>query len=326
MGTTLLAKGLFRDCPYDLGVVGGYAADASVPVLGDVDLVVAFGASLNPYTTAQGTLFRDVPIAQVDRDAAQIGASTAVDVGVVADAELAARRLVAAVRARPGGGTPLHRDELLAALAQPGCAQPDESTTEELDPRAVARALDELLPADRVIVFDSGRFTTAPGRFIRVRGPGSMRHTADGGSIGLGLGVALGAALGRPDRTTVLFAGDGGFSMGLADLETAARHRVRLIAIVMDDGAYGSELRVLDAAGLPAQPALLPRIDFAAVGRALGIEAVTVRTVSELAGLAERVRDRSAPLVVHCLIRRDLTVPRISWAAPGGRREESDRG
>ena len=311
VGTTLLAKGLFRGCPYDLGVVGGYAADPAVPVLGDIDLVVAFGASLNPYTTAQGSLFRDVVVVQVDRDPARIAASPA-DVGVVADAELTARHLLEAVRPERADA-PLHREEVLATLAQPCCAGPDESTARELDPRAVATALDTLLPEDRVLVFDSGRFTTAPGRFIRVREPGSIRHTAEGGSIGLGLGVALGAAIGRPERATVLFAGDGGFSMSLAELETAVRHGTGLIAVIMDDGAYGSELRDLAAAGLPAQSALLPRIDFAAVARALGLEAVTVHTADELAALGPRLRDRTTPLLVHCHIRRDLVVPRITW-------------
>jgi thiamine pyrophosphate-dependent acetolactate synthase large subunit-like protein len=318
VGTTLLAKGRFAGCRYDVGVVGGYATDPSVPVLADIDLVLAFGASLSPYTTGHGTLFRRVPIVQVEADPDRIGERTPVQLGVVADAESVAEALLAAVSARaPRSDPPLHRPALLAALRAPACAEPDESTADELDPRAIAITLDELLPSDRVLVMDSGRFSTAPGRFVDVRNPPAIRHTADGGSIGLGLGVALGAAYGRPQRTTVLFAGDGGFSMAMADLETAARHRIPLVVVVLDDRAYGSELGHLRAVGLPSDLALLPGIDFAGVSRALGIEAVTVRSSDELRELGPRLSARRDPLLIHCLIRRDVVVPRISWGPAG---------
>jgi len=314
LGTTLLAKGAFRGNPYDVGVVGGYAKDPAVPVLADIDLVMAFGASLSPYTTAHGTLFRNRPIVQVDRSAERIGVRTPVTIGAVADAELFARRLLAAVAPLASGvDGPLHAAELLRSLRGPASAQPAASRPNELDPREIAVALDRALPADRVLVFDSGRFSTAPGRFVDAFGDRPVRHTAEGGSIGLGLGVALGAACARPERTTVLFAGDGGFSMALADLETAARHHLGLIVVVMDDRAYGSELSHLRSAGRPPDLALLSAIDFAAVARALGIEAITVRRSAQLADLGLQLHERREPLVIHCLIARDLVVPRIVW-------------
>jgi len=313
VGTTLLAKGLFRGSSFDLGVIGGFSTDAAVPFLADVDLVVAFGASLSPYTTAHGSLFREIPVVQVVNDPARIAERTRVDVSIVADAEETCRLLADALPLEPPPDAPFHREDVLTALTGPVSTASDRSTVDELDPGVVATILNELLPADRVIVLDSGRFATGPGRFIAVREPGSIRHTADGGSIGLGLGVAMGAAIGRPDRTNVLFAGDGGFSMALADLETAARHHLALVMVVMDDRQYGSELRLLDGAGLPGDTAALPQIDFVAVAAALGIEAFTVRTVDDLNELAPRLLNRRAPILLHCLIRRDVTVPRLTW-------------
>jgi len=314
LGTTLLAKGLFKGSPLDLGVVGGFSADPAVPVLADIDLVLAFGASLNPYTTAHGSLFKECPVVQIVNDGTRIADRTRVDLAVIADAGSTARRLLAAIPAEREGAA-LHRAEVLRSLSGPPSGGEDRSGPHELDPGAVATTLDSLLPPDRVVILDSGRFATGPGRFVGVREPGSIRHTADGGAIGLGLGVALGAAFARRARTNVLFAGDGGFSMALADLETAVRHGIGLVMVVFDDRQYGSELRLLNGAGLPGDTAALPSIDYTAIARALGIEAFTVRTLQELNRLAPALRAPTGPLLLHCLIRRDIAVTRLTWQA-----------
>ena len=317
VGTTLLAKGLFRGSPYDLGVVGGFGTDRAAPLLAEVDLVVSFGASLNPFTTARGKLFRDATVVRIDSDPEAASAAgrpwpayPASEV-VLADAPSFAAALLRRWRDGPGDRPARpHRLEALAALSSPAAVE-DASSAAGLDPVTIAAELDRCLPADRVVVLDSGRFMTAPGRFIEVLPPDGIRHSADGGSIGLGLGVALGAALGRPERCTVLFAGDGGTSMALADLETAARHRVPLVIVVLDDHAYGSEMGALARAGLRGDLARLPGIDFAAVARAVGIDALTVRTPGELASAAMSLAARPRPVVLHCLIRDDITVPRL---------------
>ena len=305
IGTTLLAKGLFRGESYDVGVIGGFASDPVAPLLPEADLLVAFGAAINPFTTAEWALFQDIPVVQVALER-RADPAAPVTLSIAADAALTAERVLEAVTspASPPGA------EVLERLAAPVYSGGDESTADELDPRAVATALDELLPPDRVLVLDSGRFMNAPGKYVYVQDPPSIRHTAEGGSIGLGLGVALGAAAGRPERTTVLFTGDGGLSMALADLETAHRHGLPLIVVVMNDRAYGSELNVLASMGLPGEMAELPDMDFAAVAAAVGIEGHTVRTVAELRALAPALSGRSAPLLVDCKIRQDLVVPR----------------
>jgi acetolactate synthase-1/2/3 large subunit len=317
VGTTLLAKGLFRGSRYDLGVVGGFGTDRAAPLLARVDLVVSFGASLNPFTTAHGTLFRDATVVRIDSDPAAATAADRpwsaypADEVIVADGPGFAVALLRRWQ-EAQGDKPYrpHQPEALAALSSPAVVG-DASNAAGLDPVTIAAELDRCLPADRVVVLDSGRFMTAPGRFVEVLPPDGIRHSADGGSIGLGLGIALGAALGRPERFTVLFAGDGGTSMALADIETAARHAVPIAIVVLDDRAYGSEMGVLARAGLPDHLARLPGIDFAAVARVVGVDAMTVRTPSELTAAAMSLATRPRPVLLHCLIRADITVSRL---------------
>jgi acetolactate synthase I/II/III large subunit len=314
LGTSLLARDLFRGCQYDIGVVGGFSGEPAVPILAEVDCVIAFGASLNSWTTGGGTLFNDIPVIQVDIDPAQIGANLPVAVEICGDALLTARRLLDAIPAADTGGpAPLHRCEVLAALRQPLWAGPDESTAEGLDPRAVTTTLDALLPEARTVVLDSGRHLTSAGRFMRFLSPDAFRHTADGGAIGMGLGIALGAAAARPDTPTVLFIGDGGLSMTLGDLETSVRNHLALTIVVMNDHAYGSELIHLRAKGLSCEHAQLPEIDFAECARSLGIEAATVRTLDDLRTYATGLEGRTTPLLLDCKIRQDLFIQRVTW-------------
>jgi thiamine pyrophosphate-dependent acetolactate synthase large subunit-like protein len=312
LGTSLLAKGLFNSSVYDSGVVGGFTVDPSVPILGAVDLVLVVGASLNAYSLAQDTLFLGVPIVQIDHHAHQIGMTRPVERAVVGDARLTLEKLVATIDA-PATQAPFHDEEFLQAMHGAKFEGELHNVLDRLDPTSAALALDEALPIDRVVVLDSGRFTAGPGRYVGVSAPGSVRTTADAGSIGTGLAIAIGASVARPGRPTVLFAGDGGLSMSIAELETIARHDANLVIVVMDDNAYGSEMRVLAEAQLPVDMARLPAIDFAAVARALGIDAITARNSEDLERVKDAVRSRTGPLLVHCLIRSDMAASRASW-------------
>jgi acetolactate synthase I/II/III large subunit len=102
--------------------------------------------------------------------------------------------------------------------------------------------------------------------------------------------------------------------MALADLETAARHRLPLVIVVMNDHAYGAERLHLEHDGLPLEAADLPELDFAAVAAALGIESASVGDAGALraqAGVLDR-HDRG-PLLLDCRIRQDVTAARLRW-------------
>jgi acetolactate synthase I/II/III large subunit len=316
LGTTLQAKDLFAGNPLDLGVVGSFASDPAAELLAVVDCVVSFGASLTPFTTGQRTLFTEASVVQIDRDPACLGATFPITLGIVADAALAASALVSRFPGADGDGAasrPFHSADTLEQLRRPLFGGADASAAGELDPRTVAVMLDRLLPRERSVVLDSGRFMTSPARFIRVPGPQFFRLTAEAGSIAIGLGVALGATAARPGCANVLFVGDGALSMTLGDLETAARHSLALTVVVMNDRAYGAEYVHLEADGLPSRYAALPEIDFAAAARALGVEAVRVGSIAELEALASRLAGRNAPLLVDCRIRQDITAARLRW-------------
>lgn len=144
--------------------------------------------------------------------------------------------------------------------------------------------------------------------------PGAFRITSEGGSIGVGFAIALGAAAARPDRTTVLFIDDAGMMLALTDLDTAARHDIPLVVVVMNDRGYGAERIHLEADGLTTQFASFPVTDIAPVAAALGVEAVTARNPADLRALRPSLAGWKKPILVDCKIRPDLTAERLRWS------------
>jgi len=303
-GTSLLAKGLFGDAPFDVGILGGFAGEAARRCVRDADVVVAFGASLNGFTTGAGKLLAGARVVHVDRDPDQIGATTPVERGVVADARTFAEAL--AERATPAGGG--RTDDVREALAayREEADFDDASLPGAADPRTLARALDAALPRDRTLVVDAGAFSGYVSRYVGVPDPSHFAFCLDFSAVGLAHGTALGAAVARPDSTTVLFIGDGGLFLTLGELETAVREEIPLVIVVLDDGAYGAERHYLDIAQLPNRESLFATARFADVARALGMDAVLVESEDDVAQVAPALAARRGPLLVDCKINGEL--------------------
>lgn len=174
-------------------------------------------------------------------------------------------------------------------------------TARTMDPRSCAIELDRLLPANRNAVYDAGNFLQVIP-YISGIGPDHIKNTVDFASIGMGFGTALGFARGTPDRTTVLFVGDGGFLMTMGEIETAVREDIPLVIVVLNDCAYGAELHFLRMRDMPVAKSVFADIDFAPVAEAFGFQAYTVRTLDELRKLGGVLKNPEGPILLDCKI------------------------
>ena len=304
IATTLKAKDMFRGHAYNLGIVGSYSHAAGRRLIDQADCIVAFGAGLNQRTTSFGTsLPNHVPLIQVDVKHANIGRWFHADVALIADAKDTAEQLFEAVAERPASDKLLYTEDTRRRLAQIDLAAEFQSahTARTMDPRALAMAVNQLLPVNRNAVYDAGNFLQIMP-YIDVPSPACIKNTVDFASIGMGFGTALGFACGTPERTTILFIGDGGFLMTLSELETAAREGIPLVIVLMNDGAYGAELHYLKMRDMPVSTAVFADIDFAPIAQAFGFEAFTVRTLEELAKLAPALKNPQGPILLDCKI------------------------
>lgn len=299
VATTVMAKGMFTGHPLDLGLFGSESHSVAVKYISQADCVVAIGAGLNRYTAAGGDLLADKAVVHVDTDLDVLATRHASTVSVLADAGTFARDVSAAVEQAGApdnaGWAARVRDEL--ATFSPAADFRDRSEVDTVDMRTAMIALDEVLPADRAVVTDVGRFKSAPWRYLG-NGPGQFSQTSSFGAIGLGLGAAIGAAFAQPDRLTVCVTGDGGLMMCLLELSTAVQHRLPLLVAVLNDGSYGAEYTKLGDFGLDPDYSLRPWPSFTDVAVALGAHAETVRTPDDIRQLKSSFEQLDRPFLL----------------------------
>jgi len=302
VATSAVANGLFADNPWSLGISGGFASPTAADLIAQADVVLGAGVALNMWTTRHGRLLNpSATVIQIDHDADAIGAHQRVDVAVVGDVTEAARALVAEIGRREYAGSGWRTPALGSRLADGGwhrVAYDDAGSEMHIDPRTLSIALDELLPLERTLAIDSGHFMGYPAMYLRVPDEHAFVFTQAFQAVGLGLGTAIGAAVARPDRLTVAALGDGGALIGLSDFETVARLGLRMLIVVYNDAAYGAEVHHFGPHGHPLDLVQFPDVDFAALGRAVGLRGATVRCRADLFAISEWLASGDPPGMV----------------------------
>ena len=282
LATTAVANGLFSGQEWNLGISGGFATPLAAELIAASDLVVGWGAALTTWTTRHGDLIGPgAALVQVDDDPAAIGANRPVTLGVLGDVAAVARDVTAAVRVSgPGWRTEDVGRRIAAEGRWADLPVPADGDGERIDPAALSARLDALLPAQRTVAVDSGNFMGHPSAYLAVPDAAGFCFTQAFQSIGLGLATAVGAALARPDRVAVAALGDGGFLMGIAELETVVRLGLGMLIVVYDDAGYGAEFHHFADADHGA--VRFPDRDLAAIAAGYGCASATVRRPADL--------------------------------------------
>jgi thiamine pyrophosphate-dependent acetolactate synthase large subunit-like protein len=313
LAVSAVAKGLFAGDPWYLDVSGGFATPLAAELIAGSDLVVAWGSTLNMWTTRHGKLISpDATVVQVDHAEDAIGVNRPVSFGVIGDVVEVADALNGELDGWSATGW---RDpDVRARIAKEGrwrdVSYVDDAPAGTLDPRTLSIALDDLLPEQRTVVIDSGNFMGYPSMFLSVPDNAGFCFTQAFQSIGLGLAGAIGAAVARPDRLTVAALGDGGFLMSAVELTTAVRLGLPLVVVVYDDSAYGAEVHHFGPHGHPLDTVVFADKDLAEIGRGYGCDGLVVRSVDDLSGVREWLAGaRTKPIVVDAKV----SAVRGSW-------------
>jgi acetolactate synthase-1/2/3 large subunit len=311
--TSARGKDLFRGNPCNLGIIGSFSHSAARRMIAQADCVLVFGAGLNILTMSFGNSLPKAPLVQIDASRANIGRWHAADVAVVGDARLAAEALLAALPAGSNAERPFRSEETLRFLADFDIARDFQpaNTARTVDPRSLGVALEKLLPPRRNLVYDAGNFLGIVP-YLSVPDPGRFKLTSDFASIGLGFGTALGVAKARPDETTILVIGDGGFLMTMGELETVIREDLPMVIVLMNDCAYGAELHFLKMRDLPVAKSVFADVDYAPMAEAFGFQAATIRTLDDLQKVAPLLARPDGPVFLDCKLNAAVAAPFMS--------------
>ncbi|ABM08559.1 thiamine pyrophosphate-binding protein [Paenarthrobacter aurescens] len=318
VATSAVASGLFNGDSHNLGISGGFSSPATAEFINGADLIVGWGCALNMWTMRHGRLISaGTTVVQIDVEDSALGANRPISLGVLGDSALTAADALAALAGVQPEPAEKYRTETNALAIKQGSRwrdveTEDLSTATAIDPRVLTRELDTLLPAERIVAVDSGNFMGYPSQYLAVPDEYGFCFTQAFQAIGLGLYTAIGAAVAQPQRLPVLGAGDGGFLMGISELETAARLKLPLVCIVYNDAAYGAEVHHFASEHTEAElsSVVFPDTDIAAIARGFGAEGVTVRSVGDLDAVrpwiaAYEAGTQTRPLVIDAKIASD---------------------
>ena len=299
LATTVCGYGLFNQSPWSVGVCGGFSSQSAVKLIEQSDLVIGFGATFTQWTTRKGRLIgADTVVAQIDIDPTRLGSQRHLRHAVSSDAKAAAAAILQELANRQFSPKRTWRSEQLSKEIELGGhhneTYEDCSTEIFIDPRTVSKAVDRILPADRLVASDAGHFMGWIPRYIRTPNARSACMSFSFQSVGLGMGSAIGLAMSQPEKLTFLGTGDGGFFMSLSDLETAVRLDLRMCILVYNDNAYGAEVHHFRKQGFSIDLVQFPEANIAKISRGLGARSVEVRKLSDLTPLQEWV-SKGAP-------------------------------
>lgn len=304
LSTSLLVRSFFEGDPYNVGVCGSLTTDLASDLIVQADTVLAFGASLNGRTTLDGALIKKARLIQVDSDQSAFGRfGVEPDLAIHADVKETAAALVAELQRRGHSAQGFRTPEVAGQIRDYRLASSfrDESTETAIDPKTLMTRLDALLPQQRTLVVEGGEHLHFSCKYLGVSSPPAFLFPMETYAIGFGIGSAIGAAVGEPNRMTVLEIGDAGLLMTLGDLETAARYRIPILVVISNNDGLGSEMRHLRNAGFSEDFARFSTPCFADVAGAIGAEGYTIRTTADLDALGERFqRTLDGPLVLDC--------------------------
>ena len=328
VATSLTAKGAILDNhPLAVGVVGTYSRACANRAVAEADLVFFVGTHAGGQITANWKIpAASTPVIQLDIDGEQLGRNYPNAVSLHGDARATLAAMVSAAQPRAAAAAKAwsERVQKLVAEWRAEAEKMRGSDTVPLRPERICREITEALPANGVVVSDTGHAGMWSGQMIDLTQPG-QRYIRCEGSLGWGLPGAMGVKCALPDRPVMLFTGDGGLYYHMTELETAARHRINLVVVVNNNSSLNQEIPLVAAAYKEKRDTLSGEMwrfsktaDLAKVAEAFGCAAFRVEKPGQLKDLLPRAFAMGKPVLIDCISEEQALAP-VAWlpsAAP----------
>lgn len=307
VATSLNAKGTISDThPLSVGVVGSYSRACANRAVAEADILFFVGS----HTGGQVTNYWKIPAAganviQLDIDPMELGRNYSNTVSLLGDAKVTLRSLidVSEPKSSEAAKSWNERIQQLVAEWRSDTVPFWNSEAVPLRPERICKEISEALPADGVVVSDTGHAGIWSGTMIELTKTG-QRYVRCAGSLGWGFPGALGVKCALPDRPVLCFTGDGGFYYHLQELETAARYGINLVVLVNNNSALNQEIPLINLAyggtqrGHADELWRFRNVDFAKLANIMGCEGFRVEKPGELRDLLPKAFAMGRPVVI----------------------------
>ena len=309
---TLMGKGAFdgHDRNYT-GMIGMHGTKTSNYGVMQADVLVVVGARFSDRVIGNAKTFaHSAKIIHIDVDAAEINKNIPVDCSIIGDAKIVLRQLTARLEQ-------LDHTEWLTKIQEMKRLYPMNYNKDVLTGPAVVEAIYRATGGDAIIVTEVGQHQMWAAQYFKYDAPNKLLTSGGLGTMGYGLGAALGAKVGCPEKLVFNVAGDGCFRMNINEIMTAARYNIPVIQVVINNHVLGMvrQWQTLFYGQRYSATVLNDKVDFVKVAEAMGATGICVSSLEELDDAIKKAIELNGPVVLDCQIQADDKV----WpmVAPG---------
>lgn len=311
---TLMGKGAFdgTDELYT-GMAGMHGTKASNFGITECDLLIAIGARFSDRVTGNASKFAsNAKILHIDVDPAEINKNIRSFANVIGDAKVILRKLNARL-------DPMNHDEWIMHIERLKDMYPLRYSKNQLTGPFIMEKIYELTGGDAVIVTEVGQNQMWAAQYYKYKTPRTFISSGGLGTMGYGLGAAIGAKLGRKDKTVINIAGDGCFRMNMNELATATRYNIPVIEVIMNNHVLGMVRQWQDLfyGKRYSHTVLNDQVDFVKLAEAMGAKGYRVEKMEDFETVFKEAVELNIPVLIDCQIACDDKVyPMVSPGAP----------
>ena len=300
------------------GPLGYQGSKAAMKLISRADVVLALGSRLGPFGTLpqHGLDYwpKDAKIIQVDTDQRMLGLVKKVSIGVCGDARLAAiellQRLKAQVKLSPNKARLAEIQREKEAWKDELAKWPSPNEKTRIGPRQALAALAKAMPKNAMVSTDIGNVCSVANSYLHFETSPSFLAAMSFGNCGYAYPAAIGAKVGRPDRPSIAYVGDGAWGMSLNEVMTCVRENIPAIAIVFNNGQWGAEKKnQVDYFEKRYLGTNLKNPNFADVAESMGANGITVDHVDEIGDALRGAVKSQRATVINMMLTQELGEP-----------------
>ena len=314
VSSSLMGQGSFdeTDSRY-MGMLGMHGTKASNLGVTKCDLLITVGSRFSDRVIGNASRFaKNAKILQIDVDPAEINKNIQVDCSIIGDLKEVLTRLNQRIEKH-------EHKEWIKEIETISEEHPLKYNEEGLTGPYVIEQIYKVTEGNAIITTDVGQHQMWAAQYYRYKDPRTFLSSGGLGTMGYGVGAAIGAKVGRPDKVVLNIAGDGCFRMNMNEIATAARYNIPIIQVVINNHVLGMvrQWQTLFYGKRYSQTILNDGVDFVKVAEALGAEGIRVTKKEEVAPAVEKAIALGKPVVIDCVIDCDDKVfPMVPAGAP----------
>ncbi|RGD43345.1 biosynthetic-type acetolactate synthase large subunit [Erysipelotrichaceae bacterium AM07-12] len=293
--------------PYDydlyLGMIGMHGTPVSNYATLNTDLIIAIGARFSDRVAGNRKEFgKDAKIIHFDIDASEISKNVATDISIVGDARYILKKMIARM---PETKHKEWTDTLKAFKDKKDLPKPRGD--DKVDPRDLALTLHNIVGEDAIIATDVGQHQMIMAQYYQFSRPRSFISSCGLGTMGYGMGAAIGAKVANPHRPVILVSGDGSFHMNMNEMATAVSEQLPIVILIFNNTVLGMvrQWQTLFYDHRYSNTSIERKTDYVKLAEAFGGKGLRIKTHQDIEPVMKEALNSKVPCIVDCWIDKD---------------------